>query len=53
MITKRTIPILEKDVGDLTFGMFLRVGRGQLEMSQAEMARKLTKRESPQKAHIA
>jgi len=41
MSTKRAIPLLEKEVGDLTFGMFLRVARGQLELSQAEMARRL------------
>lgn len=41
MSTKRVIPLLEKEVGELTFGMFLRVARGQLELSQVEMARKL------------
>ncbi len=41
MSTKRAIPFLEKEVGELTFGMFLRVARGQLELSQVEMARKL------------
>jgi len=41
MSTKRAVPILENEVGDFTFGMFLRVARGQLELSQAEMARKL------------
>ncbi len=41
MSTKRAIPLLEKEVGELTFGMFLRVARGQLELSQVEMARKL------------
>ena len=41
MSTKRAVPLLEKEVGELTFGMFLRVARGQLELSQVEMARKL------------
>ena len=41
MSTKRVIPLLEKQVGELTFGMFLRVAREQLELSQAEMALKL------------
>jgi DNA-binding XRE family transcriptional regulator len=41
MSTKRLIPLLEKEVGEMTFGMFLRVARGRLELSQAEMARKL------------
>lgn len=41
MSTKRVIPILENEVGEFTFGMFLRVARRRLELSQAEMARKL------------
>ena len=41
MSTKRVIPILEKELGEMTFGMFLRVARGHLELSQSEMARKL------------
>ena len=41
MSTKRLIPLLEKEVGEMTFGMFLRVAREHLELSQSEMARKL------------
>lgn len=41
MSTKRLIPLLEKEVGEMTFGMFLRVARNRLELSQIEMARKL------------
>ena len=38
---KRLLPKLEKRTGPLTFGMFLRVARTSLELSQAEMARQL------------
>lgn len=41
MSTKRLIPLLEKEVGPLTFGMFFRVARSSMELTQAEMARKL------------
>ncbi len=41
MNTKRLKPLLEKEVGRLTFGMFLRAARTTLGLSQAEMARKL------------
>jgi DNA-binding XRE family transcriptional regulator len=41
MTTKRLLPVLEKDVGPLTFGMFLRVARTSLGLNQAEMAKKL------------
>lgn len=41
MTTKKLIPLLEKDVGPLTFGMFLRVARTSLGLNQSEMARKL------------
>ncbi len=37
----RLRPILEKDLGKLTFGMFLRAARDAMGMSQAEMARRL------------
>ena len=33
--------LLEKNVGPVTFGMFLRVARDNLEMTQAEMAKEL------------
>ncbi len=41
MGTKKLIPLLEKEVGEMTFGMFLRVARGRLELSQTEMAKRL------------
>ena len=41
MTTRRLLPILEKDLGPFTFGMFLRVARDSLGVSQAAMARKL------------
>jgi len=41
MSTKRLLPTLEKDVGPLTFGMFLRVARNSLGLNQAGMAKKL------------
>ena len=37
----RLLPLLEKDVGALTFGMFLRAARDVMDVSQAEMARRL------------
>jgi len=40
-IRKPLLPLLQKEVGPLTFGMFLRVSRDKLGMTQAEMARKL------------
>lgn len=41
MGNKRLIPLLEKEVGEMTFGMFLRVAREHLELSQVQMAKKL------------
>ena len=41
MTTKRLLPLLEKELGPVTFGMFLRVARNSLGFSQVEMARKL------------
>jgi DNA-binding XRE family transcriptional regulator len=38
---KELIPILVKSVGPLTFGMFMRVTRERMEITQAEMAKKL------------
>jgi DNA-binding XRE family transcriptional regulator len=36
------VPLLEEDVGPLTFGMFLRVSRERLGFSQTELAKRLT-----------
>jgi putative transcriptional regulator len=41
MSTKKALPVLKKDLGPLTFGMFLRVARQSLGLSQSEMAKKL------------
>ena len=41
MGTKRLTPLLEKELGHLTFGMFLRVARTSLDLTQTEMAKKL------------
>ena len=41
MTTKKLIPHLEKDIGKMTFGMFLRVNRKRMELTQVEMAKKL------------
>ena len=41
MTTKKLIPHLEKDIGKMTFGMFLRVTRKSMELTQVEMAKKL------------
>jgi len=41
MNTKRLIPLLEKKIGPLTFGMFLRVARNSLGLSQVAMAKQL------------
>ena len=38
---KRAIAALEKHVGSLTFGMFLRSARAAMEITQSEMARRL------------
>jgi DNA-binding XRE family transcriptional regulator len=38
---KRLLDVLEKDVGPLTFGKFLRAARDVMNVSQAEMARKI------------
>ena len=38
---KELITMLEKETGPLTFGMFLRVARSSLDLSQVEMARQL------------
>lgn len=36
---KRVLSVIEKDIGPLTFGMFLRAARTSKDLSQAEMAR--------------
>jgi DNA-binding XRE family transcriptional regulator len=41
MSTKKLGPLLEKETGPLTFGMFVRAMRTTLGLSQAAMARKL------------
>ena len=41
MTTKRLGPILERELGPINFGAFLRVARGSLGLSQAELARQL------------
>lgn len=41
MSTKKLVSVLEKQVGTLTFGMFLRVAREQMELTQSEMAKRL------------
>jgi transcriptional regulator with XRE-family HTH domain len=41
MSTKRLIPVLQKDLGPLSFSMFLRAARTALDLSQSEMAKKL------------
>ncbi len=38
---KELLPLLEKQTGPLTFGMFLRAARTALDLTQAEMAAKL------------
>ena len=38
---KRARPLLEKNVGPVTFGMYLRVARTTLGITQTEMAKKL------------
>ena len=39
--TKELIPLLERQLGPLTFGIFLRAARTAMDLSQAEMARQL------------
>jgi DNA-binding XRE family transcriptional regulator len=41
MSTKRLSNLLEKEVGPLTFGMFLRVARASMDLTQAELAKSL------------
>lgn len=41
MSTKRLKPVLEKEFGPLTFGVFLRAARTSLDLTQTEMAEKL------------
>lgn len=41
LIGKPLAPILEKSVGPLTFGMFLRATREMLDLTQVELAKKL------------
>ncbi len=41
MNTKRLKPILEKEFGPLTFGVYLRAARTSLDLTQTEMAEKL------------
>jgi DNA-binding XRE family transcriptional regulator len=38
---KRLLPLLEKDLGPMTFAIYLRVSRDLLQLSQASMAKKL------------
>ncbi len=38
---KKLIPLLEKDIGELSFGNFLRATRDAMGASQVEMARRL------------
>jgi DNA-binding XRE family transcriptional regulator len=38
---KRLKPLLEKEFGPLTFGVFLRAARGSLDLTQTEMAENL------------
>lgn len=38
---KRALSILEPDLGPVTFGLFMRVARTSLNLTQVEMARKL------------
>lgn len=42
MTTKKASILLKKEVGELTFGMFLKSSRTSLELTQAEMAKKLS-----------
>jgi DNA-binding XRE family transcriptional regulator len=41
MSTKRLIPIFEREFGPLSFGIFFSAARSSMELTQAEMARKL------------
>src|SRR5271157_4997397 len=41
MTTKRLLPMLERSRGPITFGMFLRAARTSMDLTQAEMARRL------------
>lgn len=41
MSTKSLLKILKQDVGTLTFGMYLRVARNSLNLTQTQMANKL------------
>jgi len=41
MTTKKLIPHLEKELGKISFGMFLRVARKSQELTQVTMAKKL------------
>ena len=41
MTTKKLIPLLEKETGPLTFGMFLRTARASMKLSQGVLAKKL------------
>src|SRR5947209_8144935 len=41
MSTKRLDGLLKKEVGNLTFGMFLRVARTSMGLNQSAMAKKL------------
>ncbi|OFZ73572.1 MAG: hypothetical protein A2451_00975, partial [Bdellovibrionales bacterium RIFOXYC2_FULL_39_8] len=41
MTTKKLIPHLEKELGKINFGMFLRVARKSQELTQVTMAKKL------------
>jgi DNA-binding XRE family transcriptional regulator len=39
--TKPLLPILKAEFGNITFGMFLRVARNSMDLSQVEMAEQL------------
>lgn len=41
MNTKRLTPLLKKELGSLSFAMFLRVARSSLDLTQTQMAKKL------------
>ena len=41
MSTKKLSSTLEKELGPLTFGMFLRVARTSMDLNQSELAKKL------------
>ena len=40
-IKKRVVPILEKELGEVTFGMYLRSARAAMDISQTDLAHRL------------